>query len=380
MIQGIDSVDISSCSKMKPASGFDSQTHIFLVRNPNYDQKTDNTRHNYPDQVQFIIDSSDTDIYNKIEAGQLDMAVSTIPPQVLRKYVTDPSLKSRFFQNSGDRTWFITMNLTQPPFDDIHVRKAMNWVMDKYGIRQAWGGPTYGKIANHIVPDTLFNFQLQEFAPYKTPGDRGSVAKAKAAMKGSKYDTNHDGMCSAKECKGILLVADARAADPQVVAVMEQSAKKIGITFTVRTINNAYPTIQTVAKNVPISERPGWGKDFASAVTFFGPLFDGRNLIPTGNVNYPLVGITPAQCKKFHVTGNCTKVPTVAPMLDKCVVLFGQAQTACYEGIDKYVMTNVVPWIPWSWSYVTRITSTNVKHYQFDQFSTTPAYSEIALK
>ena len=29
----------------------------------------------------------------------------------------------------------------------------------------------------------------------------------------------------------------------------------IGITFTVRTVNGAYPTIQTVAKNVPIAER-----------------------------------------------------------------------------------------------------------------------------
>jgi peptide/nickel transport system substrate-binding protein len=380
MLQGIDSVDISSCKAMKAASGFDSQTHIFLVRNPNYDQKTDSTRHNYPDQVQFIIDSSDTDIYNKIEAGQLDMAVSTIPPQVTRKYATDPSLKSHFFQNSGDRTWFLDMNLTQPPFDDVHVRRAMNWVMDKYAIRQAWGGPTYGKIANHIVPDTLFNFQLQEYAPYKTPGDRGSAAKAKAAMKGSKYDTNHDGMCSAAACKGVLLIADARAADPQVVAVMEQSAKKIGITFTARTINGAYPTIQTIAKNIPISERPGWGKDFADAVTFFEPLFDGRNLIPTGNVNYPLVGITPAQCKKFHVTGNCTNVPSIAPMLDKCAPLLGQPRTVCYENLDKYLMTKVVPWIPWSWSYVTRITSNNVSHYQFDQFSATPAYSEIALK
>ena len=81
------------------------------------------------------------------------------------------------------------MNLTQPPFDDIHVRKAMNWVMDKAALVQAWGGPAIGKVANHIVPDTLFDDQLAEFAPYKTAGDRGSVAKAKAAMKGSKYDT-----------------------------------------------------------------------------------------------------------------------------------------------------------------------------------------------
>ena len=38
----------------------------------------------------------------------------------------DRDLKDRYKINSGDRTWYITMNLTQPPFDDIHVRKAAN--------------------------------------------------------------------------------------------------------------------------------------------------------------------------------------------------------------------------------------------------------------
>ncbi len=32
------------------------------------------------------------------------------------------------------------MNLTQPPFDDLAVRRAMNWVMDKGALRKAWGG------------------------------------------------------------------------------------------------------------------------------------------------------------------------------------------------------------------------------------------------
>ena len=37
MINGSDDVDISSCDKVKPASGFDGQTIMNLVRNPNYD-------------------------------------------------------------------------------------------------------------------------------------------------------------------------------------------------------------------------------------------------------------------------------------------------------------------------------------------------------
>jgi len=382
MIKGMDKVDISSCNALQGASGFDGQTILDLVRNPNYDPKTDSTaaRENFPDEVQFIVDSSADDIFSKIEAGELDMANSTIPPQVLRRYATDASLRSQFHQNSGDRTWYITMNLTQPPFDDIHVRKAMNLILDKPALVQAWGGPVFGKVANHIVPDTLFNNQLAEFAPYKTPGDHGSVAKAKAAMKGSKYDTNHNGTCSASVCKNVYLLADTRLVDQKLVPVMEADAKKIGISFKLHTVNGAYPTLQTPSKDVPISERPGWGKDYADALTFFAPLFDGRTIIPNGNTNYALVGITPAIAKKVGVKGTVSGVPSVDSQLDHCTGLIGQPRLSCYENLDKYLMTNVVPWVPYMWSYVTRITSKNVTKYGFDQFSTTPAYAHIAVK
>jgi peptide/nickel transport system substrate-binding protein len=382
MIEGSDKVDASSCGAIKPASGFDGQTKLILVRNPNYNPKTDSkkARENFPDKFQFVVNANADDILNKVEAGEYDTATSSIPAQVLRKYATNSSLKKYFHQNSGDRTWYLTMNFTQAPFDDVHVRKAMNWVMDKAGLVQAWGGPTIGKVANHIIPDPLLNNQLAEFTPYKTAGDHGSVAKAKAAMKGSKYDTAKNGTCSAKECKGVLLIADTRQVDTKMLPVIQASAKKIGITFTVRTVEGAYPTIQTPSKNVPIAERPGWGKDYADPFTFFGPLFDGRTIIANGNTNYSLIGITPKQCTALKVTGNCNNVPSVNSDLDKCSKLIGGARYSCYARLDRKLMTSVVPWVPYLWSFVTRITSKNVTKYQFDQFATTPAYAHMAVK
>ena len=73
-------------------------------------------------------------------------------------------------------------------------------------------------------------------------------------------------------------------------------------------------------------------------------------------------------------------VVSVNSQLDKCAVLIDPARTSCYEKLDKYLMTMAVPWVPWMWSKVTRITSNNVTHYQFDQFSTTPAYAMISVK
>ena len=379
MIAGAGDVDISSCSTITPMSGFDGQTDLKLVRNPNYDPATDSraARENLPDSFEWLVNTNATDILDQVAAGTLQDEVSTIPVQVLRSYATDPSKKSSLHLNSGDRTWYITMNLTQPPFDDIHVRKAMNWVMDKHALVQAWGGPTVGKVAHHIVPDTLFDNQLAEYDPYATPGDAGDLAKAKDALKGSKYG---DGMCTASACKNVYLLADARVLDTKMLPVIESDAKKIGITFAVHTIKGAYPTLQTPSRNIPISERPGWGKDFADALTFFTPLFNGRTIIPNGNTNYSLVGITPAQCVKLQIKGSCRNVPSVDGQIDKCAQLLGQSRLTCYENLDKTLMTDVVPWVPYLWSYAQHVTAPNVAKWEFDQFGGSIGYAHVAVK
>ena len=70
------------CAAIKPASGYDGQTIMDLVRNPNYKQSTDPTAQELRRRGPVPRRRERDDIYNKIEAGQLDMAISSIPPQV----------------------------------------------------------------------------------------------------------------------------------------------------------------------------------------------------------------------------------------------------------------------------------------------------------
>ncbi|MBA3841582.1 MAG: hypothetical protein H0X39_03015 [Actinobacteria bacterium] len=382
MVQGSTGT-FSSCSALKPFSGYDGTdgNHIILIRNPNYDQKTDAYRKNYPDRFEYRVNSNADDIYAKVAAGQLEDEQSSPQPKTIRQYVTDPNLKKRLLPNVGDRTWYLTMNLTQAPFDDIHVRKAMNYIIDKQSLRKAWGGPVIGSIATHIAPPVMYNNGLAEYDPYSTANDAGDVAKAAAEMKQSKY-SGGSGKCTASACKNVLMIGDTRALDNRMIPIIQADAAKIGITFTVRQINGAYTTIQTTNKNVPFSERPGWGKDYADPYTFFGELFDSRAMIPAGNTNYSLVGIT-AQLntdKKLGVTGNLANVPTVNPDIDACIAKSGEARTTCWENVDKKLMTSVVPWVPYLWSNNVTIVGPKVTHWNYDQFSDGTAYSQVSVK
>jgi peptide/nickel transport system substrate-binding protein len=380
MLQGADKVSLP-CASLTSMSGYDGANgnHIILVRNPAYDQSTDPYRKNYPDKFTFTIDSNADDIYAKVQSGALEDEVSSPQPKTIRQYETDSSLKPRLIPNTGDRTNYFTMNLTQSPFDDVHVRKAMNWITDKAALQKTWGGPIPGSIATHIVPPVMYNGGLAEYDPYSTPDEAGDLAKAQAEMKLSKYDPGKTGKCTMSACKNVLMVSDTRAVDTRMIPIVQADAAKIGITFKVRSINGAYTTIQDPSKNVPFSTRTSWGKDYGDPYTFFGELFDSGAIIPSGNTNYSLVGLTPAIAKKVKATGSIDNVPSADTDIHACQAKLAQQRTACWENLDKKLMTQIVPWVPYLWTNNVFIVGPKVTHWNYDQFSDGPAYASVSV-
>jgi peptide/nickel transport system substrate-binding protein len=387
MIQGADKLDISSCSAMKPISGFDPSKQLTLVRNPNYDQATDTTRANYVDGITVAVDTNVDDIFSRVQAGDLDSSIADQPPKpVLQQYLTDQAKKPFLHSNSGDRTWYITMNWITPPFDDIHVRKAANWVMDKAGILQAWGGSTFGDIATHNIPPIVLGDALgSDYNPYPSEGNRGDEAKAKEEMKQSKYDSNKDGVCDAKECSNLVMINRNTPVYADSEAVVVSSLEKIGIKVKPRELASsaAYTTIQTVKNKIPIALNAGWGKDFADAVSFVLPLFDGRSIIPTGNTNYPLVGLTAAQASNLGVSIPAgVTIPSVDADVDACQKIpatQADQRNECFANIDKKLMEEVAPWVPYLWAKNITITGSTVTKWEFDQFSGYLAYTQMAV-
>jgi peptide/nickel transport system substrate-binding protein len=370
MIQGSDQLKIDSCGAQKPISGFDPSKKLYLVRNPNYDQSTDTLRKNYVDGIKLDIDTNLDDIFNKVDSGALDgNFTDDPPPTVLQRYSTDPNKKNQIHANSGDRTWYITMNWITPPFNDIHVRKAVNYVMDKQALLRAWGGQIAGDIATHIMPPTVLNDQLgADYNPY--PFDEN---KAKEEMKQSKYDTNKDGVCDASQCKNLVMINRNVSPWTQMEPVVTSSLQKIGIEVKPRELASsaAYTTIQTVKNKIPIALNAGWGKDYPDPYSFAGVLFATDAIIPTGNTNYPLVSLTPGKASELGVDIPAgTQIPNVTADIDNCQKVTEPSQrTTCFADLDKKLMETVVPWVPYLWNKVVYITAPSVTRYEYDQSS-----------
>ena len=383
MIDGSDELDISSCATQDPISGFNPNTGLNLVRNPNYDPATDDTeiRQSNPDRFEISVNTNLDDIFTKIERGELEGSFETPPNAVLRRYLQDPDIREKLRVNSGDRLWFMYMNLTTPPFDDVHVRKALNLVMDLEGIQRAWGGPVQGSTPTDVLPDTMMpSLTSDAYAPFQQPPFAGDVEAAKAEMAQSKYDTDQDGICDAPACKGIVNVNRNFAPWSTMSPIIEQSAAEIGLEIETRELSRSAVNDEssTTSRKIPISAGNGWGKDYADPSTFM-VLFDGRNLIPSGNTAFSLVGVTEQQAGPLGVTIPAGGVPSVDADIDACNPLTGEERTSCWEALDKKITEEIVPWVPLMDATAIDLIGPSVTRYDMDQNGTEMALSRVAV-
>jgi peptide/nickel transport system substrate-binding protein len=381
MLSGIDKIDPTSCATLKstPASGFDPSAsgHLFIVRNPNYDAATDSKelRENLIDGYSLTANSNPDDIFNKIEAGEVDAEAAKEPPQILAKADTD--LKGQIHSNSGDRTWYFSMNLDEPPFDDVHVRKALNFAIDRDALLRLAGGKITGAVAQHVFPPQMLGGRLPDYAPYPTNGD---LTKAKQEMKLSKYDSNQDGVCDAKACKNVVAITEDAPPFSDYAAPVKEAGKGIGVDFTVRNVADSYTFAQEVKHRVVFFMGGGWGKDYPDIWTYAQPLFEGNAIAPGGaNNNFSLTGLTKAQANKFGIPYVSGGVPSVDADIEACGKLQGDARLDCWANLDKKLTEEVVSWVPYRFANAVDTVSKAVTTYQFDQSVGEMAFAHLAI-
>jgi peptide/nickel transport system substrate-binding protein len=381
MIEGSSEVKVGPCREVRPMRGA-SDTQLTLVRNPSYDARTDSkaARENNPDRFAFVVTGKAVEIVNKLNAGELEDALFFSGPKVIGKYAANARRRGLLRVNSADSVHYLAMNLTQPPFDDVHVRRAMTWVMDKAALRDAWGGPLAGRIPQHIAPDGVLDDQLAGYAPFKTAGDHGDLARAKSELAKSKYATRN-GVCIAKACKrvhlfsGLALSPISYAPGERMKPIITATAAKLGITFILRGRKADRPS-----SNNPFLANVEWPKHLPDPSNYFDPLLAGAAIVPSGNLNYSLVGITPAQAARLGVKGNVKGVPSMDADLARCSSVTGTGRVDCYARLDRKLSTEVVAWIPFLWRNRITILGPQVARWAFDQSIGTTAYAHVAVK
>lgn len=382
MFDGTEALDFSlSPTDQQPVTGLQPGSTVSLVRNPSWAAETDPLRGAYADRIELHVVPTLQEAHDLVESGDADLVVTIFPPpqapqEVVDRYRADPNL-GRVDIRPRDLVLTMLMNVAVPPFDDLHVRRAVQYLVDRQDVVDQQGGALTGRIATHIVPDSMEGFLLAGYDPYLTPGGRGSLDLARAEMAQSAYDANGDGECDAPACEAIAAIEPMLPEPRQNVGSrVQQELAAIGLDIRPELLDFGafYARAADPTQHVPLMISVPIGKDFPSASSLLPPLFHSTSI---GVQNSVMTGASSEELAEWGYS--VSVVPIVDDRIDQCLTFVGDAATECWATLDQYLMEEVAAIVPLTVDLHVQVIPERVVEYSFNQFTTVPALDRISV-
>ena len=308
---------------------------IELVRNPNWKASTD-FRLACANQVRFQEGYQDPTVMAKtILSGSADANGDTPPPAAELRSILGNSAQRKdlyFTPTGGSR--YIALDTRKAPFNNIDVRRAVAYVLDRNAMRLTRGGAVDGAIATHFIDPSFGGHGFDQaggrsFDPFPSKNFAGDVTKAKNWMKEAGYPS---GMYTGSQ---VSMVADNTPPGSDTAKVVAADLAKIGIKAKILSVTHStmYTKYCNVPKNEPaICPNVGWLPDFHEPQAILDATFNGQNILPSNNSNWPLLNV--ASINKAMDTAKKTLNPS--------------KRYQEWGALDKKV-TETASAIPWLW-------------------------------
>ncbi len=338
MIQGAGSGTV-------PSSGYQTGKLLVLVRNPSFQRSSDPLRPAHFNEIMFKGGNDITVASRQILSGQSMMSgdYAAPPTTILQQYLSSKRSQFDVAPSGGNR--YINLNTTVPPLNNVNFRRAIAAVINRTALRLTRGGPVIGTLATHFIPPQMPGFAQaggdagSGYDFYANPN--GNLTLAKSYMKKAGYPT---GLYTGPP---LLAIGDNSPPASNTAQAVQSELAQIGIKLTFREVPHATMLskfCEVPKAKVAICPNLGWGKDFFDSQSMIDPVFNGKNIVPSGNTNMA----------QFND-------PTLNAQMDKAEQLTDPTQRAnAWAALDKEI-TAQVPVVTWLWDNNVNSFSSNVK-------------------
>ncbi len=248
-----------------------------LERNPNWNAESDPLRKAHVDGVVMTMGMSSDAVTQQLQAGSLDLPFDTsVSPTVAAQMRATNDAKLSTLP-SGAVNPFLWINIKSPnnnnALNDIKVRQALQYAIDRAGVIQILGGEENASPQHGIFGPGVLGFH--EFNLYETPDDQGDPAKAKELL------------AEAGHPNGLTLKMPYRTKDqePAIAQTIQASLEKAGFTIALTPVNptdyyskyltNRSSTASGVWDIAPVGWTPDWQGGAARSVYQPQFTFDG---------------------------------------------------------------------------------------------------------
>jgi peptide/nickel transport system substrate-binding protein len=230
---------------------------LVLVRNDQWDPKTDPLRNALPDKFIFKFGDAEATVDQRLfangAADQSSVSFAGVQPENIAK-TNQASVKDRVVQGTDICRRYIAFNQQKPLLKNQKLREALYYGLDRTSYRDGRGGERLAAVVDSIIPQDLDGYKPE--ATFKAPPE-GDPVKAKQLLTEAGY----------KGEKLVLGTSDSGLAVKAAEAA-QASWKAIGVNVDIRKIpgDNYYSTQQQDSSATDLITA-GWCYDWASLAT-----------------------------------------------------------------------------------------------------------------
>ncbi|MFF8725168.1 ABC transporter substrate-binding protein [Streptomyces sp. NPDC015171] len=326
-----------------------------LVKNTDWDPKTDSVRHQYVDgfNIQFGVTESTQTKRLIADEGDNKNAIQLtggVEATQIQDVINNPEASKRTVKGYQPYVMTLTFNLDR--VKDKKVREAITYAVNSKSLIAGEGGAYGGDVAPNYFAPTLPGYEAG-YDPYgrlKTP--QGNIAKAKEILKS----------VPAAEKKVVFAYANSEPGQKRKVAI-EDALTKVGFDVVAKEVDAAsyYEQIGKL-KNPYDMYISGWGQDWPSPGTVVTPIYDGAQVFD-GSANYS------------HV-----KDPKVDALIKKALTQQPAEAAKTWKEAQHYLLENVIPAAPLWYTKQFQISGSNVGGARYGSVSSLIDITRLYLK
>jgi oligopeptide transport system substrate-binding protein len=233
---------------------------ITLLKNPNYW----NADKVYLDGVDFTFNLTPSNALLKLQRGEVDILGDNIPPADVARVTNDPQWKPYVYSQPLIATTYLFMNSTKKPFDDVKVRQALSWAIDRDKLVKLQSGQAVSLY--QIYPRNLPGAEPDKVYYGYDP------AKAKALLAEAGYPNGF---------KTVIYTSNVDPM-PKLVQSMQADLKAVGVEAGIQTMDRAtYYNFSSDAAKTQMGTTD-WFLDFPDPVDWIVPFFTEANAVQGG--------------------------------------------------------------------------------------------------
>jgi peptide/nickel transport system substrate-binding protein len=259
-----------------------------LVRNPNWRRRSD-FRPAYLNAIRIRIGGEGVAIGGKVLEGR-DVLENTLPSQLLTR-VAYKSYPRQLEISPGAGERYIALDNKVGPFANVDLRKALWAALDRTAMDNARGGELVSNVASHFLYPGIPGYEQGGGLTGPKGGQfdfdehpEGDIAIAEKYIRLAGYPSGRYGGAETATIVGAF--GSPAEEDAEIV---NGTLKSLGFTTNFKLVSSAemYNRYCNVPRReITVCPSVGWVADFADPEAALDVTFNGRDIVPTGNVNW----------------------------------------------------------------------------------------------